>query len=180
FERIIDPGNVLHITQAPASAEEKQRQITMILSTVGEIRAAYAYAVMVGEPLQEELTRIRAFTLLLLDAAVRLSGDTVDAQRQTAWRTTFFGIVDSLSERKTYSNTQIAALSAALAVHYPVICRIFPNIDRRDFRDFIAKLSAAEDHPGQVHGRRTRSLSPARVGGSAGWNEELRVDRGGP
>src|SRR5262245_16136112 len=47
FDRIVDPENVELITASPLGNDEKLRQITQVLSTMGEIRAAYAYAVMV-------------------------------------------------------------------------------------------------------------------------------------
>src|SRR5207237_7743786 len=103
FERIVDPENVRLITASNASTEEKQRQVMLVLSTMGEIRAAYDYAVLVGEPLQEELTRVQAFTLLVLDAAVQLSrGEFIEPNRKDAWRTTLLGVFDSLSERSRY------------------------------------------------------------------------------
>jgi hypothetical protein len=144
FDRIVDPQNVALITASEASGEEKQRQITMVLSTMGEIRASYAYAVLVGEPLSEELARVQAFTLVVLDAAIRLSAGTIDPSRKKAWRTTFFGIADSLADHGRYSTAQIAALSTALATHYPEISGILAQGDRRAFRDRVGRLLAAE------------------------------------
>jgi hypothetical protein len=142
FERIVNPENVLRILASAESIDEKQRQITTVLSVIGEIRAAYGYAVLVGEPLQEELTRVQAFTLDVLDSAIR-----IDARRDDAWRTTFFGIVESLSERSRYSSRQIATLATALAAHYPAIGRILADADRRDFRNRVGRLAAIEGDP---------------------------------
>jgi hypothetical protein len=147
FERIVDPKNVLLITDSPKSMQEKQREIILVLSIMGEIRAAYAYAVLVGEPLQEELTRVRTFTLYVLDTAIWLSGGDINPQRKDALRTTFLGVADALSERTLYSGRQIADLSSALAEHYPTISQVLADADRRDFRERIKRLKKAEQDP---------------------------------
>jgi hypothetical protein len=144
FNRIVDEENILKITASPAPIAERRRHVAMILMTVGEIRAAYNYAVLVGEPLQEELTRVQVFTLFVLDSAIRMADGAAGSD---AWRTTFFGIVASLSERHIYSPTQVETLALALAMHYPAMSRILDDIDKRDFRGRIAELDEAETDP---------------------------------
>jgi len=142
FDRMIDVENVSQIASGDLPAKEKRVQIAVILAIAGEFRAAYEYAVLVGEPLQEELTRVQAFTLDVLDAAVRIDSHPDDARR-----TTFFGVVDSLADRSRYSDSQIAMLASALALHYPAISRVLAETDRRSIRNRIAKLEAAEADP---------------------------------
>jgi len=149
FERIVSPENIRLIATSASSDDEKLRQITSVLSTMGEIRAAYAYEVTVGETLVEELTRIQSFTLLVLDTAVQLSrGDFTDRRRREAWRTTLLGVVDSLAERSKYSSGQIVELASALAVHYPAISGILADRERRDFEHRIHMLADSEPDPG--------------------------------
>ncbi len=134
--------------QSALPLEEKQRQIGLILATMGEIRSSYSYAVLVGEPLAEELSRIQAFTLLVLDEAARLSaGSSIDRHSVSAWKTTLDGVVASLSDRQVYSKAQIARLAAALAAHYPAIGGTFSADERREFHDRIADLVTAETDP---------------------------------
>jgi hypothetical protein len=127
---------------------ERRLQIAIILGIVGELRAAYNYAVVVGEPLHEELTRVQTYILYVLASSIRMShAMTTGPGPVEAWRTTFFGIVSSLSERDKYSDSQVAALASALAAHYPVISRILGDADKSDLRKRIAKLLAVEKNP---------------------------------
>ena len=56
FKHLIDPGNITRIAQTSVSNDEKLRQLRIILAVLGSYRAAYNVAVIVGEPLQQELT----------------------------------------------------------------------------------------------------------------------------
>jgi hypothetical protein len=145
FGRIVNRENVLRITEGSTSPEQKRVRIAMILATMGEIRAAYGYAVFVGEPLQEELMRVQSFMLFLIDVAVRLENRAGPAAAgKQAWKTTLWNVVGSLSERDTYSGLQIASLSSALHVHYPQISVILSDPDKQKFRARIGEAAAAE------------------------------------
>jgi hypothetical protein len=85
FDRLVDRENVRQLIESDLSLEEKRGELAVILSTMGEVRAAYAYALYVGEPLQEELTRIRSFMLFLIDQAVGLSGGRGDPAARSVW-----------------------------------------------------------------------------------------------
>jgi hypothetical protein len=110
---------------------------------MGEIRAAYAYSLYVGEPLQEELTRVRSFMLFLIDRAVALSGGRGDAAA-SAWKTTLWNVVESMSERDVYTADQVAALSDAIITHYPRLSVILTESDRLRLHDRIKGLAVAE------------------------------------
>jgi hypothetical protein len=145
FQRIVDRGNVLRIIESPASQEQKRAGIAMILATVGEIRAAYGYAVFVGEPLQEELAQIQSFVLFLINAAIKLeNGMGTPSAGNHAWKTAIWNVVGSLAERETYSSRQIAALSAALDLNYPAISSILSDADKQKFRLRIREIASAE------------------------------------
>jgi hypothetical protein len=144
FQRIVDRENVLRITESSASYEQKRVDIAMILATVGEIRAAYGYAVFVGEPLQEELTQIQSFILFLINAAIKLESASGAQSGNHAWKTAIWNVVGSLAERETYSSQQIATLSVALDLNYPQISSILSDDDKRKFRLRIGEIAAAE------------------------------------
>ena len=143
FARIVHPENVRRVSEGPAPVERKRTELSVILATMGEIRAAYGYAQFVGEPLAEELTQIQSFMLFLIATAVKLESRAENAAGSDAWKTTVWNVVASLSEAGTYSDRQIAALSTALRVHYPQISGIFSISDKRKFRERIAELAAA-------------------------------------
>ena len=94
FNHLIDPGNIARIEEAPVSNDEKLRQLRIILAVLGAYRAAYNVAVIVGEPLEQELTRIQVHTLEVAEAVaklVRLS--PVDEGSSTAWATLVAGVM---------------------------------------------------------------------------------------
>jgi hypothetical protein len=149
FQRIVERENVLRITQSSASYEQKRIHIAKIMATMGEIRAAYGYAVFVGEPLQEELAQIQSFMLFLINAAIKLkNGMGITSSGNHAWKTAIWNVVGSLSERETYSSRQIASLSAALDLNYPEISSILSDADKRKFRLRIGEIAAAESDGG--------------------------------
>jgi hypothetical protein len=147
FDRLVDRDNVRQLVESGASLDEKRGELAVILSTMGEIRAAYAYALYVGEPLQEELTRIRSFMLFLIDESVGLGGGRGDPVA-SAWRTTLWNVVESMSERQVYSASQVAALSDAVAAHFPQLSAILTDTDRQKLRQRIAVSAAAERDEG--------------------------------
>ena len=144
IERLVDPGNVGRIIEGPASLADKRLQIATILMAAGEIRSAYNYAVFVGEPLAEELTRVQSFTLAVVDAAARLSQSEASASSVSAWRTTLSGVIHSLSEREVYSVEQRARLTAAIAQHYPALHPLLSNDDRRELQRRVRALAMQE------------------------------------
>jgi hypothetical protein len=145
FERIVDRDNIARILAGPSTSDEKRRNLEIILATLGEIRAAYNYALFVGEPLQEELSRIQAFTLFVMDRAIALAsaGRACSSACGTALRT----VVDSLSRRDVFSKEQMLSLTAALAKHYPGIGPVLSMQDRQELKDELGLLAAREEDP---------------------------------
>jgi hypothetical protein len=160
FNRLVDRDNVRELLGSSASMDEKRSEIAVILSTMGEIRAAYAYALHVGEPLEEELTRIRSFMLYLIDLAIGLGQGRADPAA-SAWRTTLWNVVESMSERDVYSAEQAATLSNALADHYGQLSLILTDADRLRLRSRIEALAVAEKDPAAraAHLRLIKALS---------------------
>ena len=72
FSHLIDPANIALIVEAPVSNDEKLRQLRIILAVLGAYRAAYNVAVIVGEPLAQELTLVQVHTLEVADAVAKL------------------------------------------------------------------------------------------------------------
>jgi hypothetical protein len=144
-ERLADPGNVTRIIESPASLADKRLQIATILMAAGEIRSAYNYAVFVGEPLSEELTRVQSFTLAVVDAAARLAQGEASASSVSAWRTTLSGVIHSLGEREIYSIEQRTRLTAAIAQHYPALHPLLSDDDRRDLQRRVSALAIEEE-----------------------------------
>src|SRR5215208_6341276 len=145
FERIVDQENIARILSSPSTAAEKRRNVAIILATMGEIRGAYNYAVFVGEPLQEELARVQAFTLFVMDNAVGLESPNPDCS--SACRTALCGIIDSLWPRGIFSREQILSLTEALQRHYPSIAPVLSPDERKDLRAEISRIAAAERDP---------------------------------
>jgi hypothetical protein len=145
FGRVVSRENLRRIVDSSLADEIKRIHVTTILATMGEVRAAYGYAVHVGEPLQEELARIQSFMLFLLETAVRL-GDKGAAEwaGTQALKTTLGNIVGSLAEREVYSDGQIASMAAALHLHYPQISRILSEAEKKKIRARIGALAASE------------------------------------
>ena len=145
FERIVDQENIARILSSPSTAAEKRRNVAIILATMGEIRGAYNYAVFVGEPLQEELARVQAFTLFVMDNAVGLESPNPDCS--SACRTALRGVIDSLSSQGIFSKEQILSLTKALQRHYPSIAPVLSPDDRKNLRAEISRIAAAERDP---------------------------------
>jgi hypothetical protein len=145
FARIVDDANLRAILASSATPEDKGRHLAMILGTVGEIRAAYAYAVLVGEPLREELAQVQIFMLDIISAMSKLPYADDDGQRRQSWQTMVFGIVTALSERQIYSKDETIRLSQALAVTYPAISRLLDGSAKRQFATKLTSLAMTED-----------------------------------
>jgi hypothetical protein len=145
FDRIVDQENISRILSSPSTAEEKRRNVAIILATLGEIRSAYNYAVFVGEPLQEELARVQAFTLFVMDNAVGLESPRPECS--SACRTALRGVIESLSAHGIFSIEQILSLAEALEKHYPSIAPVLSPGERKDLRAQISRIAAAERDP---------------------------------
>jgi hypothetical protein len=145
FDRIVDQENISRILAGPSTAEEKRRNVAIILATMGEIRGAYNYAVFVGEPLQEELARVQAFTLFVMDNAVGIESPRPDCS--SACRTALRGVIESLSPHGIFSREQILSLAAALERHYPSIAAVLSSDERKDLRAQVSRIAAAERDP---------------------------------
>ena len=145
FDRIVDHENISRILSSPSTADEKRRNVAIILSTLGEIRSAYNYAVFVGEPLQEELARVQAFTLFVMDNAVGLESPRPECS--SACRTALRGVIESLSAHGIFSTEQILSLAEALEKHYPSIAPVLSSGERKDLRAQISRIAAAERDP---------------------------------
>ncbi|MDP1700663.1 MAG: hypothetical protein Q8L53_06870 [Aestuariivirga sp.] len=131
FNHLIDPGNITRIEQAPVSDGEKLRQLRIILAVLGACRAAYNVAVIVGEPLQQELTLVQVHTLEVAAAVaklVRLSH--ADEGSSTAWATLVEGVIESVGDSKLYSSAQRTLMSGAITLHYPVIAAVLQEDER--------------------------------------------------
>jgi hypothetical protein len=145
FERIVDQENISRILSSASTAEEKRRNVAIILATMGEIRGAYNYAVFVGEPLQEELARVQAFTLFVMENAVGL--ETPHPDCSSACRTALRGVIESLSPHGIFSREQILSLADALERHYPSIAPVLSSDERNDLRAQVSRIAAAERDP---------------------------------
>jgi hypothetical protein len=145
FDRIVDQENISQILSSPSTAEEKRRNVAIILATMGEIRGAYNYAVFVGEPLQEELARVQAFTLYVMGNAVGLESPRPDCS--SACRTALHGVIEALSPDGIFSREQILSLAEALERHYPIIAPVLSFDERNDLRAQISRIAAAEQDP---------------------------------
>ena len=148
FERLIDTHNIETIVAANAGRSQRQHEIRRILAAMGGIRGAYNLAVTYGEPLQEELTRVQIFNLYLVaEVAALADGPIADANCSSSMRTTFQGVVRSLSEGEVYSPAQTAALAEAAARRYPPLASLFSDAERRELIRIIELLHARQTDP---------------------------------
>ena len=144
FKHLIDPGNITRIEESPASDDEKLRQLRIILAILGSYRAAYNVAVIVGEPLQQELTLVQVHTLEVADAVaklVRLS--QADEGASTAWATLVEGVIESVGDSKRYSPSQRTAMADAVTLHYPAIAAVLSENERRRLDEALKRMKQA-------------------------------------
>ena len=144
FNHLIDPGNIARIEQAPGSNDEKLRQLRIILAILGSYRAAYNVAVIVGEPLQQELTLVQVHTLEVADAVaklVRLSH--ADEGASTAWATLVEGVIESVGDSKRYSSSQRAVMADAVTLHYPSIAAVLSETERHRLDEALKRMKQA-------------------------------------
>jgi hypothetical protein len=144
FNHLIDPGNITRIEQAPVSNDEKLRQLRIILAILGSYRAAYNVAVIVGEPLQQELTLVQIHALEVADAVaklVRLSH--ADEGSSTAWATLVEGVIESVGDSKRYSSVQRAVMAEAVTLHYPAIAAVLSESERHRLDEALRRMKQA-------------------------------------
>ena len=144
FNHLVDPGNITRIEESPVSNDEKLRQLRIILAILGSYRAAYNVAVIVGEPLQQELTLVQVHSLEVAAAVARLikSGDGA----ATAWATLVEGVIISVGDRTLYSPAQSILMAEAITLHYPAISAVLPEDERLRLRAQALKLDDASDN----------------------------------
>ena len=144
FNHLIDPGNIARIVEAPVSNDEKLRQLRIILAVLGAYRAAYNVAVIVGEPLEQELTLVQVHTLEVADAVaklVRLS--PADEGSSTAWATLVAGVIESAGDSKVYSPAQRAIMANAVILHYPSIAAVLAEDERHRLDKAVKQMKVA-------------------------------------
>ena len=144
FNHLIDPANITRIVEAPVSNDEKLRQLRIILAVLGAYRAAYNVAVIVGEPLEQELTLVQVHTLEVADAVaklVRLS--PADEGSSTAWATLVEGVIESVGDSKVYSPAQRAIMANAVILHYPAIAAVLAEDERHRLDEAVKRMKAA-------------------------------------
>ena len=141
FNHLIDPGNITRIEESPASDDEKLRQLRIILAVLGAYRAAYNVAVIVGEPLQQELTLVQIHTLEVAAAVARLMRTSPGSDgAATAWATLVEGVIISVGDQKLYSPAQSILMADAITLHYPAIAAVLPEEERLRLRTQALKL----------------------------------------
>lgn len=144
FNHLVDPANISRIETAPISNEERLRQLRIILAVLGAYRAAYNVAVIVGEPLQQELTLVQVHTLEVAEAVaklVRLS--PADEGSSTAWATLVEGVIESVGDSKVYSPAQSAIMADAVTLHYPAIAAVLAEDDRHRLDEALKRMQRA-------------------------------------
>ena len=141
FNHLIDPGNISRIEQAPVSNDEKLRQLRIILAILGSYRAAYNVAVIVGEPLQQELTLVQIHTLEVADAVARLIKS--DDGAATAWATLVEGVIISVGDSETYSPAQRTLMANAITLHYPTISTVLSGKERHRLDEALKRMKPA-------------------------------------
>ena len=141
FNHLIDPGNISRIEQAPVSNDEKLRQLRIILAILGSYRAAYNVAVIVGEPLQQELTLVQIHTLEVAGAVARLIKS--DDGAATAWATLVEGVIISVGDSETYSPAQRTLMANAITQHYPAISAVLAGRERHRLDEALKRMKPA-------------------------------------
>ena len=144
FNHLIDPGNITRIEQASVSNDEKLRQLRIILAILGAYRAAYNVAVIVGEPLQQELTLVQVHTLEVAAAVARLINTSSRSDgAATAWATLVEGVIESVGDSKRYSTGQRAVMADAVTLHYPAIAAVLSGNERHRLDEALKRMKQA-------------------------------------
>ena len=149
FEHLVAPCNLSEIVKSAISNDEKLSELRIILASLGAYRASYEVAVMVGEPLEQELAMVQTFSLLVAETEIGLTRAPLELQsKHAAWATMVAGVIDSIADTERYSSRQGVILAEAVARHYPAIASALPEADRQRLRskalDLPVKTSDAE------------------------------------
>lgn len=154
FDHLIDSENLARIQSAPVSASEKLRQLEIIFATLGAYRAHYNYAVVVGEPLEQELAMIQAYQLQVLGSMAKLSPNAGETSASHAsWATLVGGVIGSVANQKTYSPKQNAIMADAFAENYSAIAAALTSDERKLVRAEVANLDDTDDNAIRRHAR---------------------------
>lgn len=144
FNHLIDPANITRIEAAPMSNDEKLRQLRIILAVLGAYRAAYNVAVIVGEPLEQELTLIQVHSLEVADAVARLVRlSPADEGSSNAWATLVEGIIESVGDSRRYSPIQRTVMADAVTLHYPAIAAALSEDERQRLDEELKRMKQA-------------------------------------
>lgn len=155
FERLISRENIDAILASPDSRYEKLKQLSIILSDMGSVRAYYNLATLEGEPLQQELTDVQVFNLYVLGIIAEAGSDGLPSLPcAPAMKTSFLGVIRSLSEQHLYSAGQIAELGDALARSYPSVALLFSPAESAELATVVSRLKSR-----QVDGRALKALA---------------------
>ena len=144
FQHLVDPANIARIEAEPISNGEKLRQLRIILAVLGAYRAAYNVAMIVGEPLEQELTLVQVHSLEVADAVaklVRLS--PADEGSSNAWATLVEGVIESVVDSKRYSSIQRTVMADAINLHYPAIAAVLSEDERHRMDETIKQMKLA-------------------------------------
>jgi hypothetical protein len=144
FYHLVDPRNITRIQEAGIPRQAKVRELRLMLATLGGFRASYNLAIVIGEPLQQELALVQAYSLAV--AAV-LSREVEDPQAladvSPAWATLLDGVIASVGDGSRYSPAQRTLLADAVARHYPSISRTLRTADRQRLLAAAERLQLA-------------------------------------
>ena len=144
FKHLIDPGNITRIAQTSVSNDEKLRQLRIILAVLGSYRAAYNVAVIVGEPLQQELTLVQVHTLEVAAAVAKLVHlSHADEGASTAWATLVEGVIESVGDSERYSSLQRTLMADAVTLHYPAIAAVLSGDERHRLDEALKRMKQA-------------------------------------
>jgi alkylhydroperoxidase/carboxymuconolactone decarboxylase family protein YurZ len=144
FNHLIDPANITRIETSSATFDEKLRQLRIILAVLGSYRAAYNVAVIVGEPLEQELTLVQAYSLAVAAAVATLvHARPAERDASSAWATVVKGVIQSVGDGARYSPEQRAIMADAVTLHYPAIATALGPDDRLHLQAQASKLDDA-------------------------------------
>ena len=146
FDRLVSADNLVSLVAAPMPDAERLAELRVMLSALGEIRAAYNISVQAGEPLSEELARVQIFMLAALELAMRVS-DAAGAAPSRAWDTSIVGVVASIGEHDIYSNAQRRELADALSGQMQSLRFLLSDKSKQKMMDQIGILAARESDP---------------------------------
>ncbi len=149
FAHLIDPENLASIESADVLENQKRQQLEIILATVSAFRSRYNSAIVVGEPLEQELALVQAYELQVLGSLAKISPQDANVDvAHPSWTTLIAGVIDGVENRKTFSATQSAIMADAITRNYPAIAVALSAGDRKLIRAEALKLGNAGDNQG--------------------------------